>query len=129
MNEVTIGEVARNQEAYFKSSEKNHERTASLLQDVLLQVTKTNGRVSSLEESRKAILEVQKTQGEAIDSLVNYKWWVLGLFAFVTISGGFTYNAAINQIKSELRNDLSMEINKGIVKAFEENVSEITRNQ
>ena len=62
MNEVTLGEVARVQEAYFKSSEKNHEKTANLLQDVLLQVTKTNGRVSSLEDSRVKMTETQEKQ-------------------------------------------------------------------
>ncbi len=79
MAQEQIGEIAQLLKLHIESSNKNHDKTFAKLEEqdkqlqaILLQAQKTNGRVLSLEETRKE----NEKKFELVDSLV---WMVYTL--------------------------------------------------
>jgi hypothetical protein len=115
MKEVTPGEISRKLDAHIDESKKNNEKQNILLESILIQAQKTNGRMLSLEATR----EDNKKRFEILDSLNNYRWWATGIFAVImTISGG-VYALAISNLKYQLKDELTL----GIEELLDERVS------
>lgn len=105
MVQERIGEIAQLLKLHIEASKENHGRTISKLEEqdkqlqaILLQAQKTNGRVLSLEETRKE----NENKFELVDSLNNYRWWATGIFAVVTIAGGTMYTLAISNLEYKI---------------------------
>ena len=105
MAQEQIGEIAQLLKLHIEASKENHGRTISKLEEqdkqlqaILLQAQKTNGRVLSLEETRKE----NEKKFELVDSLNNYRWWAAGIFAVVTIAGGTMYTLAISNLEYKI---------------------------
>jgi len=105
MAQEQIGEIAQLLKLHIEASKENHGRTISKLEEqdkqlqaILLQAQKTNGRVLSLEETRKE----NEKKFELVDSLNNYRWWATGIFAVVTIAGGTMYTLAISNLEYKI---------------------------
>ena len=105
MAQEQIGEIAQLLKLHIEASKENHTKTISKLEDqdkqlqaILLQAQKTNGRVLSLEETRKE----NEKKFELVDSLNNYRWWATGIFAVVTIAGGTMYTLAISNLEYKI---------------------------
>lgn len=105
MVQERIGEIAQLLKLHIEASKENHGRTISKLEEqdkqlqaILLQAQKTNGRVLSLEETRKE----NEKKFELVDSLNNYRWWATGIFAVVTIAGGTMYTLAISNLEYKI---------------------------
>ena len=105
MAQEQIGEIAQLLKLHIEASKENHGRTISKLEEqdkqlqaILLQAQKTNGRVLSLEETRKE----NEKKFELVGSLNNYRWWATGIFAVVTIAGGTMYTLAISNLEYKI---------------------------
>ena len=105
MAQEQIGEIAQLLKLHIEASKENHGRTISKLEEqdkqlqaILLQAQKTNGRVLSLEETRKE----NEKKVELVGSLNNYRWWATGIFAVVTIAGGTMYTLAISNLEYKI---------------------------
>ena len=117
MAQEQIGEIAQLLKLHIESSNKNHDKTFAKLEEqdkqlqaILLQAQKTNGRVLSLEETRK---ESEK-KFELVDSLNNYRWWATGIFAVVTIAGGTMYTLAISNLEYKIVDKLEVMLNERV---------------
>lgn len=117
MEQVTLGEISRKQNDHIISFNKFNEEVLSTLKEqnhqlnaILLQATKTNGRVLSLEASREATNKTIDEQKKSIDSLTYYKWWASGITAFLLTLGGFIYTQTIDNIKYELKNEIAQSV-------------------
>lgn len=105
MAQEQIGEIAQLLKLHIEASKENHNRTIlkleeqdKQLQAILMQAQKTNGRVLSLEETRKE----NEKKFELVESLNNYRWWATGIFAVVTIAGGTMYTLAISNLEYKI---------------------------
>lgn len=115
MEEVTIGELSRLLKIHMEESNKKHDRTYEKLEDqdailqaTLIQAQKTNGRVLSLEETRKQNESRFEKIDSVQDSLVNYKWWVSGIVGVVLVAGGSYFTLALYKAKAELKKELTV---------------------
>ncbi len=62
--------------------------TRDNVKEIVLQTTKTNGRVTTLEEKTKDYFDLKK----AVAMLTNFRWWIVGFaFAFTILSGTVIY--------------------------------------
>lgn len=111
MAQEQIGEIAQLLKLHIEASKENHTKTISKLEEqdkqlqaILLQAQKTNGRVLSLEETRKE----NEKKFELVDSLNNYRWWATGIFAVVTIAGGTMYTLAISNLEYKIVDKLEV---------------------
>ena len=117
MEAVSIGELSRLLKIHMDESNKKHDRTYeklegqdTILNATLIQAQKTNGRVSSLEETRKDDKEKFEKIEIVQNSLVNYKWWLSGIVALVMTVGGFLYTTTITNLKYELKNSIAQSV-------------------
>lgn len=117
MAQEQIGEIAQLLKLHIEASNKNHDKTFSKLEEqdkqlqaILLQAQKTNGRVLSLEETRKE----NEKKFELVDSLNNYRWWATGIFAVVTIVGGTMYTLAISNLEYKIVDKLEVMLNERV---------------
>lgn len=117
MAQEQIGEIAQLLRLHIESSNKNHDKTFTKLEDqdkqlqaILLQAQKTNGRVLSLEETRKE----NEKKFELVDSLNNYRWWATGIFAVVTIVGGTMYTLAISNLEYKIVDKLEVMLDERV---------------
>ena len=117
MAQEQIGEIAQLLKLHIEASNKNHDKTFSKLEEqdkqlqaILLQAQKTNGRVLSLEETRKE----NEKKFELVDSLNNYRWWATGIFAVVTIVGGTMYTLAISNLEYKIVDKVEMMIDERV---------------
>lgn len=117
MAQEQIGEIAQLLKLHIEASKENHGRTISKLEEqdkqlqaILLQAQKTNGRVLSLEETRKE----NEKKFELVDSLNNYRWWATGIFAVVTIVGGTMYTLAISNLEYKIVDKLEVMLDERV---------------
>ena len=117
MAQEQIGEIAQLLKLHIEASKENHGRTISKLEEqdkqlqaILLQAQKTNGRVLSLEETRKE----NEKKIELVDSLNNYRWWATGIFAVVTIVGGTMYTLAISNLEYKIVDKLEVMLDERV---------------
>lgn len=117
MAQEQIGEIAQLLKLHIEASKENHNRTISKLEEqdkqlqaILLQAQKTNGRVLSLEETRKD----NEKKFELVDSLNNYRWWATGIFAVVTIVGGTMYTLAISNLEYKIVDKLEVMLDERV---------------
>lgn len=117
MAQEQIGEIAQLLKLHIEASKDNHNRTISKLEEqdrqlqaILLQAQKTNGRVLSLEETRKE----NEKKFELVDSLNNYRWWATGIFAVVTIVGGTMYTLAISNLEYKIVDKLEVMLDERV---------------
>ena len=117
MTQEQIGEIAQLLKLHIEASKENHTKTISKLEEqdkqlqaILLQAQKTNGRVLSLEETRKE----NEKKFELVDSLNNYRWWATGIFAVVTIVGGTMYTLAISNLEYKIVDKVEMMIDERV---------------
>ena len=117
MAQEQIGEIAQLLKLHIEASKENHTKTISKLEEqdkqlqaILLQAQKTNGRVLSLEETRKE----NEKKFELVDSLNNYRWWATGIFAVVTIVGGTMYTLAISNLEYKIVDKVEMMIDERV---------------
>jgi len=115
MEDVTLGELSRLLKIHMEESNKKHDRTYEKLEDqdhilqaTLVQAQKTNGRVLSLEETRKE----NEKKFETLETLNNYKWWATGIFFVVMGVSGTFYSLSISNLKYELKNDMGIVIDQ-----------------
>ncbi len=75
------------------------------LKRIEAQTTKTNGRVTVLETNTKDYSDIKDT----VSILVNFKWWLAGAVATVTLLGGTTLYFAYKNLvtKDDLQNTKS----------------------
>ena len=117
MEAVSIRELSRLLKIHMEESNKKHDRTYeklegqdTILNATLIQAQKTNGRVSSLEETRKDDKEKFERIETVQNSLVNYKYWLSGIVAVVIFAGGSYFTLALNNAKTDLKKDLKLEL-------------------
>lgn len=117
MAQEQIGEIAQLLKLHIEASKENHNRTISKLEEqdkqlqaILLQAQKTNGRVLSLEETRKD----NEKKFEKLDSIDNYRWWATGIFAVVTIAGGTMYTLAISNLEYKIVDKVEMMLDERV---------------
>lgn len=111
MAQEQIGEIAQLLKLHIEASKENHGRTISKLEEqdkqlqaILLQAQKTNGRVLSLEETRKE----NEKKFELVDSLNNYRWWATGIFVVITGISGTVYALAISNLEYKIVDKVEM---------------------
>jgi len=129
MEEVSIGELSRLLKIHMDESNKKHDRTYeklegqdAILNATLIQAQKTNGRVSSLEETRKDDKEKFQKIETVQNNLVNYKWWLSGIVAVVVFAGGSYFTLALNDAKTDLKKDLKLELTQGFEQLLDRRV-------
>lgn len=117
MAQEQIGEIAQLLKLHIEASKDNHVRTITKLEEqdkqlqaILLQAQKTNGRVLSLEETRKE----NEKKFELVNSLDNYRWWATGIFAVVTIAGGTMYTLAISNLEYKIVDKLEVMLDERV---------------
>jgi len=117
MAQEQIGEIAQLLKLHIEASKENHTKIISKLEEqdkqlqaILLQAQKTNGRVLSLEETRKE----NEKKFELVDSLNNYRWWATGIFAVVTIAGGTMYALAISNLEYKIVDKVEMMLDERV---------------
>ncbi len=108
-HEPTIGEIARNLEDHVRYESGYQERFEEKLDKILLQVTRTNGRVSTIEDWRDKhahpLLEDYKDNRSQAKGAV--KLWTIiwvGLIALV----GVTFTLYISNLKTEIINEVKL---------------------
>lgn len=62
---------------------------------ILIQATKTNGRVNGLEEWSKSAQKIIESNTENTNTLKNYKWYVLGFALAITLTGYFALQSIV----------------------------------
>lgn len=98
--------------------DKNNEMT----EKVLIQATKTNGRVDGLKEwSDKAQIILEKNV-EDISTLKNYRWWFLGAVAILSVTGWFALQAIVNTVVEKTNSKV---IHQAVVQALADSVSKV----
>lgn len=104
-------------EGHVLDYQENHKKLAETLEGqneklnaILIQATKTNGRVLSLEGSRIEVAKILEEQKVSISSLNNYKWWLSGVVALVMTVGGFMYTTTTTNLKYELKNSIAQSV-------------------
>lgn len=114
MEEVTLSELSHLLKSHIDESNKKHDRTYnkleqqdSTLSTILVQAQKTNGRVLSLEATREDVKTTLKDQAETIKSHARYIWGVSAIFGALMIVGGFFYTTATDNLKYELKEELT----------------------
>ena len=120
MSEVTISELQRNLQDHIKYESVYQERFEEKLDLVLLQVTKTNGRVSSIEDWRDKqaypLLEDYKENRAQAKGAI--KLWTL---VWGTVVAGITTAGAlyINQLRTDISSDTIGKLQKSTFKIEE----------
>ena len=93
MENVTVGEIDRKLERHIIDSSKNNAKQNDMLETILAQVTKTNGRVLRLEEKSTEDKATLKTHDDAISHFKGRENWIIGCFGVILLFGGFFFNA------------------------------------
>lgn len=117
MAQEQIGEMAQLLKLHIEASKDNHNRTISKLEEqdkqlqaILLQAQKTNGRVLSLEETRKE----NEKKFELVDSLNNYRWWATGIFVVIMGISGTVYALAISNLEYKIVDKVEMMLDERV---------------
>lgn len=117
MAQEQIGEIAQLLKLHIEASKENHNRTISKLEEqdkqlqaILLQAQKTNGRVLSLEETRKD----NEKKFELVDSLNNYRWWATGIFVVIMGISGTVYALAISNLEYKIVDKVEMMLDERV---------------
>ena len=100
---------------HIEEFNKKHDRIYQKLEEqdkvaiaTLVQAQKTNGRLLSLEETRKE----NEKKFETLETLNNYKWWATGIFFVVMGVSGTFYSLSISNLKYEIKQDLGIVIDQ-----------------
>ena len=114
----------REQDIFFKNLGEKFEQLFDRLdkQDITLSRIESNQndfqiRISKIEDTISDYPDYKKL----VETLVNYKWWVVGAIAAFTVLGGSMFFL----IKSQLSNDIQNKISLGIDSAFNSRFSKI----
>lgn len=107
----------REQDHYFTDLFKRMDKQDVILDRIEGQTTRTNGRVTRLEDTTKDYGEVKTS----IRKLENYKWYLIGIGATIAIVGGIVISLIYNVIDTK--------INSGIQAAFNDRFSNIKVTQ
>lgn len=117
MAQEQIGEIAQLLKLHIEASKENHNRTISKLEEqdkqlqaILLQAQKTNGRVLSLEETRKD----NEKKFELVDSLNNYRWRATGIFVVIMGISGTVYALAISNLEYKIVDKVEMMLDERV---------------
>ena len=117
MAQEQIGEIAQLLKLHIEASKENHTKTISKLEEqdkqlqaILLQAQKTNGRVLSLEETRKE----NEKKFELVDSLNNYRWWATGIFVVIMGISGTVYALAISNLEYKIVDKVEMMLDERV---------------
>ncbi len=109
-DEVTNGEI-------FRTVSKIEASVMHLVDEVgqiRIQTTKTNGRVTVLEG-------LTEKHAKIIETLVNFRWYLLGIGAVVLMLGGLFIKLYIQQSTKEAldASDINDRIQEGITQALD----------
>lgn len=74
------------------------DKNTELTESTLIQATKTNGRVTAIEEWSGTAKKIIEKNAEDINTLKNYRWWFLGAVAILSITGWFALQQIVTTI-------------------------------
>jgi len=93
MQDVSVGEIDRKLERHISDSTKNNVKQNDMLETILAQVTKTNGRVLRLEEKSTEDKILLEKHANSISHFKGRESWIIGCFGVILLFGGFFFNA------------------------------------
>lgn len=109
------------------------DKNTEITESILIQATKTNGRVTAIEAwigEAKTIIEKNATNistfkeksTEDVNTLKNYRWWFLGAVAILSITGWFALQQIVTTIVEKTNAKV---IKEAVEQALLDNVSTI----
>ena len=92
-----IYQIASHMKENSERLEKKLDANTELTEKVLIQATKTNGRVTALEDKMKDLPTKVESQGNKIS-------WIIGIGSAVCVLAGFIYMLVIKDINNTIDN-------------------------
>lgn len=102
---------------HMEYSKESHERTLGILdnqndklEDILIQATRTNGRVLKLEKDTDNLGALVHKNAEDIQSFKGDRNWILGAFAVVVVGSSVVWTAILENISLKTDQTIKNEI-------------------
>jgi hypothetical protein len=99
-------------------SKESHERTFDILdkqneklESILIQATKTNGRVTALEAKQKEVLDTIDKNTQDISHFKGRENWILGAIGAIMLVSGFVIKSVMDSIEYQIVKITKQEIN------------------
>lgn len=98
------------------------DKNTEITENILIQATKTNGRVTAIEEWSTQAKKIIEKNAEDINTLKNYRWWFLGAVATLSLVGWFALQQIVTTIVEKTNAKV---IKEAVEQALLDNVSKI----
>lgn len=95
-------EVAKHMKETSDRLEKKLDTNTELTQSILIQATKTNGRVNGLEKREEDDKNVIPNIQKQVNRHENFKWWIVGASVGVGLLGTYAINQVVNGLYSHV---------------------------